>query len=154
MRIHQKTTFCVLHSDKTNIQLEITEPMKTYSLDMNILAWYIVFQIFWTIFWETLKRKCPFFVLHSYNSKIHQKLQCNTQIENFSVDFAQRWWRISETTYHAKISGSQEFVVKDLIILGFHRKNTSVLVGIQWKKIKYIVRWLNPLKHTLDILIF
>ena len=44
----------------------------------------------------------------------------------FSVDFTQRWLRISETINDGKNFKSQKLVFKDSIIFGLHRTNLDL----------------------------
>ena len=54
-----------------------------------------------------------------------KKFGVTHKLDIFSVDFTQRWLRISETINHAKILGLQKHNFKDSVILVFNRKKCN-----------------------------
>ena len=118
----------MLHPNKTKIQLEFTEQIKTYSWNPNMFASLVVSEIFKHFLEENQSVNahlacyivCMYVCMFNNNKGLKKSNTVTQKFVIFSMDFSHRWLRISETTDHTKILEPQDYVFKVFVILIFY----------------------------------
>lgn len=73
---------------------------------------------------------CVCMYVYQYQKATKKNYKVTHKSAIFSLVFPHRWLRISETTDHAKILDSQDYVFKVPVILGFCRQKHQLQVAV------------------------